>query len=159
MIAELQQYLRNIAKASSDAPATIPDGIYSEETRNEVAAFQQRSGLAETGEVDFFTFEALVKENRRVLEENSLPVQVAPIKNSDLPLYYGMENEFVEKLKIMLNSVADRHSNFNQLERNAVFDRETEDEVRRWQSVIYTTENGIADKFTWNTLSDYYLTE
>ena len=157
VIAELQQYLRNIAKASSDAPAVIPDGIYSQETREAVADFQRRKGLSETGTVDFVTFEALVKENRRALEENRPPNQVAPITNGDLPLYYGMDNEFTEKLKIMLNSVADRHGNFNHLERNSFFDRETEAQVKRWQNVIFTEENGVVDKITWNSLSDYYL--
>lgn len=157
VILELQQYLRNIAKASSDEPAVIPDGIYSEETKEAVRDFQRSMGLDETGTVDYFTFDALVKENRRVIDENALPNQVAPITNSDLPIYYGMENSFVQKLKIMLNSVAERHSNFKMLESNAVFDRKTEEEVKRWQGVIFTEQNGVVDKFTWNTLSDYYL--
>ncbi len=157
VIAELQQYLRNIAKASSDGSAIIPDGIYSQETKEAVRAFQRQAGLEETGVTDYRTFDALVRENRKVIEESRLPNQVSPIGNSDLPLYYGMENEFVEKLKVMLNSVAQRHGNFNFLERDAVFDRETENEVQRWQSVIFTEENGVVDKLTWNTLSNYYL--
>ncbi len=156
-IAEIQQYLRNIAKASSDVPAIIPDGIYSEETKEAIRGFQRSTGLAETGEVDFLTFDALVTENRRLLEERKQPNQVVSISNGDLPLYYGMENKLVEKLKAMLNLVADKHGNFNQLEGNALFDRDTENEVKRWQGVIFAEENGIVDKTTWNTLSDYFL--
>ena len=157
VIAEIQQYLRNIARSVSDEPTVIPDGIYSDDTKRAVSDFQRSVGLAETGVTDYATFDALVKENRRVISESRSPKQVMPIKNSDLPLYYGMENEFVEKLKIMLNSVADKHGNFRNLERNAVFDRETENEVKRWQKVVFTEENGVVDKFTWNTLSEYYL--
>lgn len=157
VIAELQQYLRNIAVFSSEASAIIPDGIYSPETAEQIRSFQHRMGLAPTGVTDYLTFDALVRENRQVKEESRQPVMVAPIDNTDLPLYYGMENELVEKLKIMLNALADRHGNFNSLERNALFDRETEQEVMRWQKVIFAKENGRVDKFTWNTLSDYYL--
>lgn len=154
---EIQQYLRNIAKAGSDAPAIIPDGIFSEETAENVRAFQRAKGLAVTGRIDFETFEALRDESERVISEASLPVQVTGIGNEDLPLSYGDENELVEKLKIMLNFVADAYGNFSSLERNGIFDRDTEEAVRRWQAVIFEEETGKVDKITWNSLANYYL--
>ncbi len=157
VIFEIQQYLRNIAKSQSDAPAIIPDGIFSEETRQQVKKFQESVGLKVTGTVDYATFSALVKENERVSFQFSEPVQVTAIGNEDLPLSYGDENRFVEVLKTMLNFVAQSYGNFNALERNAIFDRDTEREVKRWQSVIFVEENGRVDKLTWNTLADFYL--
>lgn len=67
VIYEIQQSLRNIAKSKSDEPAIIPDGIFSGETKKAVLDFQQAMGLEETGVVDFITFEALRKENERVI--------------------------------------------------------------------------------------------
>lgn len=157
VIYEIQQYLRNISKSRSDEPAIIPDGIFSSETENSVRDFQGLMGLDVTGRVDYLTFDALVRENQRVIEEGKAPVQVMSIENSDLPLYYGKENEFVEKLRIMLDFVADKHSNFKHLERGKVFDRETESEVKRWQRVIAVADNGVVDKFTWNSLAEYYF--
>lgn len=157
VITEIQQILRRIAKSESDVPAIIPDGIYSEETSGAVRDFQRRYGLAVTGKVDYSTFEALVRENERLIFENSPPLQVLPIGNEDLPLSYGDENEAVEKLKIMLNALADKHGNFLPLVRNSLFDADTREMVRKWQSVIFTRETGEVDKETWNSLVSYYL--
>jgi len=157
VIFEIQQKLRNIYKGQGDDPAIIPDGIFSDETKRAVTDFQKSQNLTRTGKVDFATFEALKTENERVLFRESLPVQVMRIRNEDFPLSYGDENEFVEKLKIMLNLVADRHKNFSSLERNSIFDRDTEEQVRRWQAVTFTRETGVVDKETWNSLASYYL--
>jgi peptidoglycan hydrolase-like protein with peptidoglycan-binding domain len=73
----------------SNEPAIIPDGIFSEETADEVRNFQKSKGLDVTGRVDYITFEALKKENDRVLYEKSEPLQVMNIGNVDLPLSYG----------------------------------------------------------------------
>ena len=157
VIFEIQQILRNLSRSVSGEPVIIPDGIYSGETADEVRNFQRSRNLNVTGKVDYLTFEELKKENDRVLSEATLPLQVMKIKNEDLPLSYGDENKFVEKLKIMLNSVADKHGNFQSLTRDGFFDEETEDAVRRWQSVIFTEVTGEADKETWNSLASYYL--
>lgn len=154
---EIQQYLRNIAKAESDAPAIIPDGIFSEETAEKVRAFQQKKGLDVTGQVNFATFEALRDESERVIYEAALPVQLMAIGNDDLPLVYGDENEFVQKLKMMLNKASDNYGNFPRLKRDSRFDEDTETAVRRWQAVIFEEETGKVDKITWNSLANYYL--
>lgn len=156
-IFEIQQYLRNIAKAEGEASAIIPDGIFSEETAEKVRAFQLKKGLNETGRVDLETFEALRNENSRVLFEASAPVQVIGISNEDLPLSYGDENEFIEMLRIMLGSVADAFKGFPLVERGRSFDRETQEAVKKWQSVIFVPETGVVDKITWNSLAFYYL--
>lgn len=157
VIYEIQQYLRNISKSRNDDSAIIPDGIYSAETADAVREFQRIMGLETSGRVDYPTFYALVKENQRGISENELPVQVMPIKNENLPLYYGMENEFVEKLRIMLDFAADKHRNLIPVGRGSNFDRNTEDAVRLWQKVVFAEENGVVDKYTWNTLAEYYL--
>lgn len=157
VIFEIQQYLRNIAKAESDEPAVIPDGIFSEETAEYVRAFQKNKGLDVTGKVDFATFEALRDENERAIFEASLPIQVMAIGNEDLPLSYGDENDFVQKLKMMLDFVADAYGNFPKLKKDSFFDKDTEEAVRRWQSVIFVPETGEVDKITWNSLAAYYL--
>lgn len=157
VIFEIQQYLRNLAKSVSGEPAIIPDGIFSDETADEVRNFQMKNGLPVTGRVDFATFEALKKENARVLFEASLPLQVTGIGNEDLPLSYGDDSTFVETLKIMLNAVADRHGNFPALSRDSIFDTETQAAVRKWQEVVFVPITGEVDKVTWNSLAEYYL--
>lgn len=156
-IAELQQHLRNIAKNESDEPAIIPDGIFSEETKKAVEDFQRQEGLTVTGVVNFETWEALKGANRQAVFENTLPVQVAPIKNSDLPLRRGMNNPFVGTLKLMLDRVAEDYVNFNKTSDGNVFDEITEREVTRWQEITFLQKSGEVDRETWDSLALYYL--
>lgn len=157
VIAELQQYLRNIAKNESDEPAIIPDGIFSEETKKAVEDFQRQRGLAATGVVNYETWEALVRANRRAVYENTLPIQVAPIKNSDLPLTLGMNNPFVGTLKLMLDRVAEGYGNFSKTTDGNTFDEATRGQVIRWQEIAFLEKSGEVDRETWDSLARFYL--
>lgn len=158
VVFEIQQMLRNISKSKGASPSVIPDGIYSSQTEELVKAFQLSSGLPDTGRVDYHTFEALKKENARAVFKEKPPLQVIAIESEDLPLSLGDDNEFVRMLKIMLDSVALRHGNFERLEADSVFDRKTQNAVKQWQGIAFTEESGIADKVTWNSLASFYLT-
>lgn len=156
-IFELQQYLRNISRGRSDEPAIIPDGIFSEETKKAVEDFQRQMNLAVTGIVNFETWEALVRENRRAVYESALPVQVAPIKNEDLPLRRGDSGRLVKTLKLMLDRVAEVYGNFNKATDGDTFDAITEAEVLRWQETALLEKSGEADRETWDSLAGFYL--
>ena len=156
-ITELQQYLRNIARKKSDEPAIIPDGIYSAETKKAVEDFQRQSGLTVTGVVNFETWEALVRENRRAAYESSLPIQVAPVLNEDLPLKRGDEGSLVSTLKLMLDKVAAGYGNFPEGTSGGIFDVTTEGQVIRWQEIAFIEKSGQADRETWDSLAQFYL--
>lgn len=156
-IREIQQNLRNIEKSISGAPSLIPDGIYSDETKKAVEAFQRRQGLDATGVVNYETWDKLIRESRIVDKRRELPVQVAPVKNEDLPLRQGETDELIITVKTMLGRVADKYANFNRLAVNDFFDGATADEVRRWQRVAFIEESGEVDKETWDSLAEHYL--
>ena len=155
-VAELQQWLRNISKSKRDDPAIIPDGSFSAETRLEVEAFQLEKGLPVTGVVDYFTWEAIKKENRLVNEGRILPVQVAPVRNEDFPLKRGDDNRLTDTLKLMLNFVAEDFENFDFIDEEG-FGEATQRAVERWQSIAFIDVTGQADKATWNSLASFYL--
>lgn len=157
VIFEIQQYIRNIDKSRSNDPSIIPDGIFSEETKEAVKNFQSQNGLPETGTVDYVTFEALKSENRLAVKKSTPPIQITAISDSDLPLISGTENEFVQTLKTMLNTVAKTYENFNFLELNEFFDNQTQEEVTRWQKITFVPQTGEVNKETWNSLASYYL--
>lgn len=156
-ITELQQYLRNISRNESDKPAIIPDGVYSEETKKAVEDFQRQTGLEVNGIVNFETWEGLVRANRRAVYENTLPVQIAPIRNEDLPLKRGDSGSLVKTLKLMLDSVADSYGNFNRSTEGDLFDEATEREVIRWQGIAFIGDNGEVNRETWDSLARFYL--
>ncbi len=156
-ITELQQYLRNISRNKSDEPAIIPDGIYSEETKKAVEEFQRQAGLTATGVVNFETWEELIKQNRQAVYESSLPIQIAPIKNEDLPLKNGDEGSFVSVLKLMLDRVAEDYGNFEKSTEGDAFDEPTEGQVIRWQEIAFIEKSGEVDRETWDSLAQFYL--
>ncbi len=155
-VAEIQQWLRNISKSEDEGPAIIPDGIFSAETRLEVESFQFRNGLPVTGIVDYFTWEAIRQADSLVTAQRLLPVQVAPVKNEDLPLKKGMDNKLTDTLKLMLNFVAEAYDNFDLIDEEGFGDA-TEKAVRRWQEIAFVDVTGQADKATWNSLALFYL--
>lgn len=155
-ISELQQWLRNISKNADDSPAIIPDGIFSAETRLEVERFQRERGLPVTGVADYETWEAIKLADRFVTLERELPIQVAPVKNEDLPLLRGMDNFFTDTLKLMLRHVAESYRSFEIYEEKGYGDK-TERAVRQWQTVAFLPVTGVVDKATWNSLAKFYL--
>ena len=154
---ELQSYLRNIGRLDSDISRVVPDGFFGEETTAAVKSFQNRSGLEETGIVNFETWERIKEKNSEAVFAASEPIQIVSITNDDLPLIKGTDNTLVYTLHLMLNSVAEQFDNFSSLPLQSLFDDATEREVKRFQRVISREETGQVDKATWNNLADFYL--
>jgi peptidoglycan hydrolase-like protein with peptidoglycan-binding domain len=65
-IAEVQRYLRALSYRHESIPHVGVDGIYNDETREAVRAFQALFALLETGVADRETFERLYRESLTV---------------------------------------------------------------------------------------------
>ena len=156
-ISELQQALRDIAKTDSDILSVIPDGIFAEETEEAVKSFQRKFGLTETGKVDFELWDKIQLERRKALFILSEPIQVIPIKKEDLPLVSGQISKEVHMLNMMLNSLSEKYSNFENVGRSDEFFTKTKSEVEKWQKIIGHQVTGEVDKLTWNRLAEQYL--
>lgn len=156
-IMELQQRLRDIAKADKDVLSVIPDGIFGEETENSVRSFQRKFGLPETGVVNFEVWDRINDEHKKALFELSEPIQVISIKKEDLPLVLGQISKEVHMLNMMLNSLSEKYSNFQNVGYSDEFTAATRNEVEKWQKVINHDITGEVDKLTWNRLAEQYL--
>lgn len=156
---ELQSYLRNISRFDSDISGVVPDGIFGKETTLSVKSFQKKFELAQTGIVNFETWQAIKKENAQAVFFYSEPIQTVKIRNSDLPLKLGDNNIIIYTLHLMLNKVALNFSNFKALDLNSAFTQSTQREIKRWQRIISHEETGEVDKTTWNSLAMFYLLE
>jgi peptidoglycan hydrolase-like protein with peptidoglycan-binding domain len=154
---EAQSYLRNIGRVDNDISRVVPDGIFASETTAAVKSFQKKYGLQETGIINYETWELIKSKNSEAVFIASKPIQIVRITNADLPLIIGTDNTLVYTLHLMLNNIASRYDNFTPLPLQSLFDENTEREVKRWQRVIATEENGKVDKETWNYLSEFYL--
>lgn len=156
VVYELQDYLRTIARANPKIFLLVPDGIFGDETTLAVSQFQEIFNLPVTGKVDFETWVVIINEKDRILFELSLPIQVSPIDNSDLPLKKGDKNQHVAILQIMLIFVAEKFDNINKISATGLFDEPTEAAIKQWQGVSGLSQNGVVDKKTWNSLAAFY---
>lgn len=156
-IMELQQRLRDISKVDKDVLSVIPDGIFGEETENSVRSFQRKHGLTETGIVDFELWDKINDEHKKALFMLSEPIQVISIKKEDLPLVLGQISKEVHMLNMMLNSLSERYSNFQNVGHSDEFTPATKNEVEKWQKIINHEVTGEVDKLTWNRLAEQYL--
>lgn len=156
-IAEIQDNLRNISIVTPEMQPVIATGEFDDLTKKNVILFQNMHGIPADGIVDFNTWNMLYAESDRVRELARDPLQVLAISNEDLPLRIGMNNRFVFTLKKMLSYVASKFDNFEDVEINSVFDRQTQERVRQWQFIIREAVTGSVDKRTWNALVQFYL--
>ncbi len=67
-VRNLQNMLRAVNLYKNILPEVIVDGIFDEQTENAVKNFQQSSGLNPNGVVDIITFEKIVEEYNKTLE-------------------------------------------------------------------------------------------
>ena len=156
-VSELQQALRDIAKTDSDILSVIPDGIFAEETEESVKSFQRKFELTETGKVDFELWDKIQEERQKALFTLSEPIQVIAIKKEDLPLVLGQISKEVHMLNMMLNSLSEKYSNFENVGHGDEFSIKTKNEVEKWQKIIGHQVTGEVDKLTWNRLAEQYL--
>ena len=156
-VSELQQALRDIAKTDSDILSVIPDGIFAEETEESVKSFQRKFGFTETGKVDFELWDKIQEERQKALFTLSEPIQVIAIKKEDLPLVLGQISKEVHMLNMMLNSLSEKYSNFENVGHGDEFSTKTKNEVEKWQKIIGHQVTGEVDKLTWNRLAEQYL--
>jgi len=70
LITIVQYILNELRVAYDDIPQNSQSGIYDAKTRQGVLTFQRRLGLAENDRVDRATWNALVREHDRLLNEN-----------------------------------------------------------------------------------------
>ena len=66
LVLVIQYILNELRAAYDDIPQNAQSGIYDEQTRQGVLAFQRKNGLPENDRVDRATWNALVKEHKRV---------------------------------------------------------------------------------------------
>ncbi|MBR4892944.1 MAG: peptidoglycan-binding protein [Clostridia bacterium] len=71
-VRNLQTMLREINFFYNILPEVIVDGIFDEITKKAVMDFQKRFNLNETGEVDIITFEKIVEEYKRAINNENI---------------------------------------------------------------------------------------
>ena len=155
-IFNLQRYLRQLSRFDPAIPSVNEDGIFGEETRASLSAFQQKYGLPVTGTADAETWAMLFNEYLASVEARTRPdpVYLFPRYPADFSVGLGDENIYVAVIQLLLREAITLYGlDAELLPLNGVFDALTEQAVRDFQRVQRLPDDGRVDRITWNRLA------
>ena len=155
-IFNLQRYLRQLSRFDPAIPTVDEDGIFGEETRRSLEAFQQRYGLPVTGTADPETWAMLFNEYLASVETYTRPdpVYIFPRHPADYSVGRGDENVYVAVIQLLLRDIIILYGeDAEQLPIDGIFGETTEQAVRDFQRIQRLPEDGRVDRITWNRLA------
>ena len=149
----LQYYLAVISYFDPQIPQVRIDGIFDQNTREAVLAFQNQQGLEPTGEVDRATGNAILDDYDATLA--SLPPEVLGVKSEIYPgrfLSLGMTGEDVNDLQQFLQAAAALAPSLPAVQVTGAFDGPTETAVREIQTREGLPVNGVVGPLIWDRI-------
>ncbi len=141
-VLQFQRWLQTISRYNPSVKFVIPDGIFGPETTQSVRSFQEMSGLPQTGNVDFETWNAgrsVFDETVELFEHDE---DFQPNRNFDMTP--GASGPQVFLMQVMLAALAAVYSNLAAPELTGVYDAQTERAVNGIEK-IFGGVNGYND--------------
>ena len=148
-IRELQRYLLGLSYRHSAIPPLSIDGIYGEETREAVIAFQAYARLPETGVVNYTTWTALYAAYLA-----SIPTRPPLLPLPDFPINSGSEGHSVTVLQSFLNRLATFLTSLPPTPITGQYTRTTSENVKRLQKRYGMTADGEVTAELWKRITD-----
>ena len=155
-ILSLQAMLLVIAQADGDVSGVIPDGIYGPETTRSVTSFQQKHGLAATGQTDHETWNRIVDVFTRL---SPLVLPAAPLSIVWQPMQtisHGEENLQLNLIQGMLVALRRIFPQMPELRVTGVHDAASVRAVQWLQHKCGLTEDGVLTQIDWLYLAGLY---
>jgi peptidoglycan hydrolase-like protein with peptidoglycan-binding domain len=155
-IYNLQRYLRQLSRFDPDIPSVDEDGIFGEETRASLEAFQRKYGLPVSGTADAETWFRLFDEYLASVEARTRPdpVYIFPRYPADFSVGRGDENLYVAVIQLLLRDIITLYGKDSALlPLDGVFGEETERAVEDFQRIQRLPATGRVDRITWNRLA------
>ncbi len=155
-ILNLQRYLRQLSRFDPDIPTVDEDGIFGDETRASLEAFQKKYGLPITGTADPETWAMLFEEYLADVERRTRPepIFVFPRYPTDYSIGPGDENVLVGIIQLLLRDVIILYGrDAEPLPIDGRYGALTEEAVKDFQRVQRLPDDGRVDRVTWNRLA------
>ena len=144
-VKEIKRLLFGVSqKLYPSIPRTTIDGIYDEETRKAISAFQAINGLNSSGETDLATFTALYDDFKAV--ENEFYGRDYIISADGFPLCRGDMSEDVRALHIIINELAKTYRELENVGTGSYYSRKTQRAVSYLQRIFMLEESGELDR-------------
>lgn len=155
-IRSLQTMLRVIALDDARYLKLIPDGIYGPETTAAVNEFQRLNGIPITGIADQLTWEAIVGKYNPALVRIGKAEKIEILIDPGVVFTIGDTDPHIYLLQAMLAQLADEHKQIPRPTHTGTLDQKTSDSLRAFQKYAGLTQDGNADRITWQNLSKQY---
>ena len=144
-IREIKKYLFTVSRyVYTEIPKTTIDGFYDSETANAIGAFQAISELPITGSVDLRTFDALYALYNAAVTDFNTNDYI--IEDRGFPVSPGDMNEDVRTVHLLINELADRFTELENVGTGNYYTNRTANAVRLLRHVFGFTDGETIDK-------------
>lgn len=155
-VRSLQTMLRILAEDDGNLSPVIPDGIYGNQTRNAVYAFQRKYGIPATGVTDQNTWERIVAEQTPALVRLGPAQPLRLILNPNQVIRRGQTHPYLCLVQSMLATLAEIYGSIIAPGISGVLDEGTADALASFQYLSALPQTGELDKITWKHLALQY---
>lgn len=142
-INEIQLFLNVISREQEEIPRIGIDGIYGEETRNSVLAFQELMGIEKTGTVNFETYTALYNEYILITEKKTARKYL--LTDNGFPISFGMQNEDVQIINLMLSELGSTYTEIGDVPNSKYFSESSRNATMQLQKTFDLPVTGEID--------------
>ncbi|MBQ9780008.1 MAG: peptidoglycan-binding protein [Clostridia bacterium] len=154
-ITNLQRYLYQLSFTDPNIPPVPVDGVYGNNTKKAVRAFQQSRGLTSTGQVDQETWDLIYLAYLESLESTGRtePLYLFPRNPEAYSVGLGDEGLIISAIRYLLRELMiDYGGEFEDIPLAGTFDTVTEGAVKQFQQLFGLPITGRVDRVTWNRL-------
>lgn len=155
-IRSLQTMLRVLSEDDGSLPTVIPDGIYGNQTRQAVYAFQKKYGLPPTGVTDQDTWDTVVRVYPAAQVRLSPAEPLRLILNPNQVIVKGEYHPYLYLVQSMLTALAEIYGSIVAPVLSGVLDDATSDALASFQYLSALPQTGTLDKVTWKHLALQY---
>lgn len=155
-IRNLQHFLRLISYYYNTVPAVIPDGIFSEQTREAVMGFQTTFNLEVTGTVNLETWNNIILVYNKLTELEEEPWTAHIFPNKDFSINPNDNSIHLYTIQAMIHSISIKFKNVDSLDITGVHDDKSVNLVKNLQKLFDLEPDGIINKKTFNMISALY---
>ena len=149
------QYMLNIIAENNPAvPSLAEDGIFGEQTREAVTAFQREYGLPANGEINEDTWNAMFRVYRGIIL--ALPEfysESAIVPYPGIVLTLGVQGNGVRLLQTYLNELSAVYPEIPTVNVTDVYSADTQAAVRAFQELFGYDVTGNVNVLTWDAIA------